>query len=102
MKKYLFLSLSLTLLFTFVFFLIPINLFEGEIVFKIGENEVKETAKISLSYFIGIGAGPKETEGVLDFYLLPLGYFNAFLILIALPILISYRFFLSNEKKKVT
>ena len=55
-----------------IFLLFPINLFEGEIVFQIGMKTWKEKANISLSYFIGIGAGKEqlETLGVIDFYLL--------------------------------
>ena len=58
-----------------IFFLFPINLFDGEIVFEIGMKTWKEKANISLSYFFGIGAEKEQLEqlGVKDFYLLPRG-----------------------------
>lgn len=100
MKKYLFIALSISIVIAAVLFLIPINLFEGEIVFGNNGINIPVQAKLSLSYFIGIGAGPEETKDVVDFYLKPLGYFNAFLLLVALPSLISYRIYLLQEKKK--
>jgi len=81
-----------------IFFLIPINLFDGEMVFEGIAEPVQ--AKLSLSYFIGIGASKEETAGVLDFYLLPMGYFLAFLMLIALPVLIAYRVHVANQQQK--
>ena len=96
MKKYFLIALIISLIFSAVLFFIPINLFEGEI----NGIEFKEKAKISLSYFIGIGASPSETKDVLNFYLLPFGYLNVFLMLLAFPSLISYRIFLADQKKK--
>ena len=100
MKKYFLIALIISLIFSAVLFFIPINLFEGEILFKVNGIEFKEKAKISLSYFIGIGASPSETKDVLNFYLLPFGYLNVFLMLLAFPSLISYRIFLADQKKK--
>lgn len=82
-----------------IFFLIPINLFDGEIVFNVNGVEFKEKAKLSLSYFIGIGASEEDLKGVKQFYLLPMGYFFAFLMLFCLPALITYRFSLKNKQK---
>jgi hypothetical protein len=79
-----------------IFFLFPINLFDGEIVFQIGMKTWKEKANISLSYFIGIGAGNEqlETLGVVDFYLLPKGYILALIVILGLPGLWAYRVYL--------
>jgi hypothetical protein len=101
MKKYVLIALIISIVVAAILFFIPINLFEGEIVFNTNGINVPVKAKLSLSYFIGIGAGPEETKDVVDFYLKPLGYFNAFLLLMALPSLISYRIYLLQEKKKV-
>jgi hypothetical protein len=84
-----------------IFFLIPLNLFDGEIVFQVGMKTWKEKANISLSYFIGIGAEKKQLEelGVIDFYLLPKGYILAFILNLGLPGLWAYRVFLKSVKK---
>ncbi|MBI2258626.1 MAG: hypothetical protein HYU67_06975 [Flavobacteriia bacterium] len=82
-----------------ILFLFPINLFEGEIVFELNGNRFTENAKLSLSYFIGIGASASETKDVVDFNLLPLGFLNVFFLLFCLPLLISYRFYLNDLKK---
>jgi hypothetical protein len=83
-----------------IFFLIPINLFDGEIVFKEGLMEWKEKANISLSYFIHIGAQKEELAriGVKDFYLLPKGYVFAGIVLVGIPALIAYRSYLKKKK----
>jgi Zn-dependent protease len=84
-----------------LFFLIPINLFDGEITFAKGTIERTVEAKLSLSYFIGIGASKADLQDVKEFHLLPMGYFFAFLMLFALPGLVAYRFYLSDENKKL-
>ncbi len=94
---------ALGVIITFLlFFLIPITLFDGEIVFKDGAREWKQQANISLSYFIGIGAQPEELAriGVKDFYLLPKGYAVAFLVLFGFPGLIAYRIHLGKQKRQ--
>ena len=98
-KKYLLIAGIIGLFFTCLFFVIPINLFEGEIVFEINGLRFTEKAKLSLSYFIGIGASNQDTKDVVDFYLLPFGYLNVFLILFCLPLIISYRFYINDIKK---
>lgn len=100
MKKYILIFLGFSLGIAAVFFLIPINLFDGEIVFEVNGITFTEKAKLSLSYFIGIGAGAEETQDVKDFYLLPIGYCIAFLVLVALPAVIAYRFYLQDRKAK--
>jgi hypothetical protein len=82
-----------------IFFLFPINLFEGEIVFEIGMKTWKEKANISLSYFIGIGAGKEQLEqlGVKDFYLLPRGYMLACIVILGFPGIWAYRTYIRNK-----
>ena len=82
-----------------IFFLIPINLFDGEIVFEVNGVEFTSKAKLSLSYFIGIGANEEQTQDVKDFYLLPMGYLMVFLMIVALPAIITYRIHLKNKQK---
>lgn len=100
MKRYLLIFLVCMLAIAAIFFLIPINLFDGEIVFEANGHEFTEKAKLSLSYFIGIGANEEQTQGVKDFYLLPMGYMIAFLVIFVLPAIITYRIYLKNQPKK--
>lgn len=101
-KKYLLIFLICSLVVSAIFFLIPINLFDGEIVFENANGVALQPikAKLSLSYFIGIGASTEDLKGVKDFYLLPMGYFFAFLMIFGLPALISYRIYLNNQNKE--
>jgi hypothetical protein len=82
-----------------IFFLFPINLFDGEIVFEIGMKTWKEKANISLSYFLGIGAEKEQLEllGVIDFYLLPKGYILALIVILGFPGIWAYRVYIRNK-----
>lgn len=99
MKKYYLKFLLFSFLITLILFLIPINLFDGEMVFEVNGVTFVEKAKLSLSYFIGIGAGKRDLIDVKDFYLLPMGYFFCFIVIIGLPAIISYRIYLHDKKK---
>jgi len=83
-----------------IFFLFPINLFDGEIVFQTAAKTWKVKANISLSYFIGIDAEKEQLArlGVKDFYLLPKGYIFAGIVLVGLPGLWAYRVYLKNTR----
>lgn len=81
-----------------ILFLIPINLFDGEITYNVLGRVFTVPAKLSLSYFIGIGSSPEDTKDVVSFRLLPMGYFLATLMLVGLPLLLTYRITL----KKIT
>ena len=65
-----------TLLFT-----IPINLFDGEVVYSMNGVEFTEKAKISLGKFIGIGLNKEEMQDVKSFHLVGMGYFLASLMI---------------------
>jgi hypothetical protein len=80
-----------------VFFLVPINLFDAEYTFNVNGISTVAEAKMSLSYFIGIGASPEDLKDVVGFRLLPMGYFLVFLMLFALPVLIAYRVHVGNQ-----
>ncbi len=84
-----------------LFFLVPINLFDGEIVLQNGiQKEVIKTP-LSLSYFIGLGYSKEDLVGVKDFYLLPQGYVMAFLFIVCIPAIAAYRVFLGKGKTKL-
>lgn len=95
-------AILMMVLFAMILFGIPINLFDGEITFNVNGVVFTEKAKLSLSYFIGIGASGEELKDVQEFHLTGMGYFFAFLLLIALPILIGYRVWIANQAEKYT
>ena len=99
MKKYLLMFLGMSLALACVFFLMRIQIFDGEIVLVKGVSDITVPMKLSLSYFIGIGFESGDLDGVKDFYLVRTGYFNAVLIILALPALLSYRLYLSKKNK---
>jgi hypothetical protein len=82
-----------------LFFLIRINIFDGEVVYVSGIQKEVIKAPISLSYFLGIGYTDKEIEGIESFRLLPTGYLMTFVLIIGLPALIAYRIHLGKSKK---
>ncbi len=79
------------LLMTAIFFLIPINLFDGEVHFNTGLQQFTEPIKLSLSYFIGIGIKPGDLKDVESFNLTPAGYALAVIFIVGVPGLIAYR-----------
>lgn len=90
---------SLFVILAFAFFLFPINLFDGEMVYKNGLVTDKIQCPISLSYFIGMGYDKTDMTGVKDFYLLPKGYAMAFIFILGIPALAAYRVYLGNKQK---
>jgi hypothetical protein len=77
-------------------FLLPLNLFNGEIVYQRALVEQKVAAPLSLSYFIGIGYDQQDMVGVKEFYLVKDGIILAVLFLIGIPAIIAYRFHLKR------
>jgi hypothetical protein len=79
----------------------PINLFDGEYVLEYHGVEYVQKAKLSLGYFLGIGADEqllKEIH-VTRFYLTGTGYLLAALFIFALPALIGYRVWIGQQSK---
>ncbi len=89
-----------TILLSAVFFLIPINIFDGIYTYKVNGITFAAEAKMSLSYFIGIGTNPADLQDVVSFELSAMGYLLVFLFLVALPILIAYRVHIANVLKE--
>lgn len=80
---------------------VPINLFDGEIVREVGGVEYVTKTKLSLGYFIGIGADEqllKEIH-VKAFRLTGMGYTLACLIILGFPALIGYRVWIGQQAK---
>jgi hypothetical protein len=78
-------------------FLFPINLFKGEIILKMPINAMPIQAKLSLSYFVGMGYAENEMENVKEFYLTAEGYFFAAVLIIGFPGLLAYRVSLTKH-----
>ncbi len=76
------------LIITLPLILFPVNLFDGEILYK---NGIIEPTPLSLSYFFGLGYDVKDMETVASFHLVTKGYFLAFILTIGIPSLIAYR-----------
>jgi hypothetical protein len=83
-----------------ILFFIPVNLFDGEVIYKDPMGTYTKPLKLSLSYFIGIGVSPADLKDVVGFRLVGMGYLLAFLIIFALPLLIAYRVRVANQLEK--
>lgn len=101
-KKQLLVFFGLMIGIASLFFLVPIEMFDGEIVIDSYGTERIVESKLSLSYFLGIGLTEEDLRGVIDFYLTPMGYFLAFLMIVMLPFLIAIRVGLHQDKSSET
>lgn len=97
-KKPLAYFLAISLLLALVFFLFPINLFDGQIIVQRGLQEVTIDRPLSLSYFIGMGYDQADMDGVVDFYLTTKGKIMAFIFVLGFPALFAYRIYLRSTK----
>lgn len=97
-KKPLAYFLALSLLLAALFFLLPINLFDGEIVIENGLQEMVIERPLSLSYFIGLGYEDADMVGIKDFYLTTKGIVMAFVFIFGFPALFALRVYLRSTK----
>ena len=88
--------ISFSLLLALIFSLLPINVFDGIIVYKQGLQTVEVETPLSLSYFVGLNLYPENMEGVEDYYLTTKGIVMAFLFIIGFPAIVGYRFYLKS------
>lgn len=79
-------------------FTLPINLFPGVIINKIGITYKVNHENLSLSYFIGLGLNPGDLDDVQTFYLTSWGYALAACYLVLLPGVVTYRVYLKRRK----
>ena len=98
MQRSLIIFFGLTLILATVFFTLPINLFDGEIVIEEPHREYTIQARLSLSYFIGIGYEEADMLHVKDFYLTTKGVLMAVIFIVGLPAILAYRSSLSRNK----
>lgn len=97
LRKPLIVFFGVTLLLLGIFFLLPINLFDGVIIEQRGLQEIAHERPLSLSYFIGIGYDPDDMEYIKDFYLTGKGLMMAFIFIVGIPGLLAYRFYLKGK-----
>lgn len=83
-----------------ILFTLPINLFDGEVIYNVNGVEFSKPVKMSLSYFIGLGISEKDLVDVKSFHLVGMGYFMVVLMFAAFPTLIAYRVWIGNKPKK--
>ncbi len=92
-----FFTLFLFLLLTFLLF--PINIFDGEIIYKQGLVTMTEKRPLSLYFVSGLEYSKDELKGIKEFHLSPKGYLMAFLFIIGIPALTAYRVNLGYKNK---
>ena len=80
-------------------FLFPINLFDGEIVYKSGISTMVEPRPLSLHFVSGLEYGKNLPKEIDDYYLTPKGYVFAVLFILGIPALIAYRIKIGKKKK---
>ncbi|MBL4862681.1 MAG: hypothetical protein JKY09_06665 [Crocinitomicaceae bacterium] len=83
-----------------IFFIFPINIFDGEVVRSSGLQEVTIPMRLSLSYFIGLGYDQGDMDMIKDFYLTTKGWLTAVIFIFGFPALFAYRMHLRDTKKK--
>ena len=83
---------------TFLFFVFPINIFDGKIVYESYSKELIINAPLSLSYFIGLGYEESDMVSVKDFYLTLKGAIMALILMFGFPILLAFRVYFKNNK----
>ncbi len=91
--------LVLFVLLALTFFLLPINIFDGEIIYEKGLQKIVEKRPLSLYFVSGLEYDRAKLLGVKDYYLLPTGYMMAFLFVFCIPALTAYRVNLSKKNK---
>jgi len=95
-KKPIIIFISFSLILALFFCLLPINVFDGVIVYKQGLQTIKVETPLSLSYFVGLNLYPENMEGVEDYYLTTKGMVMAFIFIIGFPAIVGYRFYLKS------
>ncbi len=92
-------AIAISIVISAVLFLIPIELFDGEIIHQVGATQVTEPHSLSLSYFVGIGHSEENMETIIDFHLTTSGMVTAVIFIFGIPALIGYRVYLQKTKE---
>jgi hypothetical protein len=91
--------LTLFILLFLTFLLLPINIFDGEIIYQKGLVTMAEKRPLSLYFVSGLEYSKGELKGIKEFHLLPKGYLMAFLFILGIPALTAYRVNLGYKNK---
>lgn len=81
-----------------IFFVFPINIFDGQIDFVEPQREYTINTPLSLSYFVGLGYEEADMEFVESFRLTTKGWIMAIIFIFGLPALLAYRIYLKMSK----
>ena len=100
-KRSMIVYLICVLILLLIFFLLPINIFDGEIVYKQGLVSFKEQRPLSLHFISGLEYADNELKGIKNYYLLPKGYVTAFLFIFCFPALVAYRIYLGKNRSNI-
>lgn len=96
-KKPILIFMATSLMLLAVFFLFPINLFDGEIVRVEEHREYIVPAPLSLSYFVGLGYDAEDMTDVKSFYLTTKGAIMAIIFTLGIPALLAYRIYVKQK-----
>lgn len=99
LRKPILLFLILVVIIALPLFLLPLNIFDGEIVYHSGISTIVEPRPLSLHFVSGIEYSGEKLAGVKDYYLTAKGMTLAILFIFGIPALITYRIFLKKDKK---
>lgn len=89
----------LVILLLLIFLLLPINIFDGEIIYQQGLVTMKEQRPLSLHFVAGLEYSPSDLKGIKEYHLLPKGYLMAALFILGLPALVAYRIKLGKKNQ---
>ena len=96
-RKPLFVFVVLSVVIATPLFLLPINVFQGEIVYHSGISTIVEPRPLSLHFVSGLEYYGEEIKGVQDYYLTARGWMLALIFIIGIPALFAYRVHLKRE-----
>ncbi|GAB5416678.1 MAG: hypothetical protein Crog4KO_21670 [Crocinitomicaceae bacterium] len=89
-----------TVVIAVVLCVIPVDLFNGEVVWNINGQQITREQNLSLSYFFGIGVEEVQWKYVDSFRLTAQGWLLVFIIIVGIPGLIAYRMYLKATTSK--
>ncbi len=93
LKKPIIIALVLSSILAVLFFTLPINLFDGVIVYKQGISTINVETQLSLSYFVGLGFDEADMTNVDTFYLTLKGKVMAVIFIFGFPSLLAVRMY---------
>ena len=98
-KKPIIIALILSSILAILFFTLPINLFDGVIVYKEGISTINVETQLSLSYFVGLGFDEADMTNVDSFYLTLKGKVMAVIFIFGFPSLLAVRMYSKASQK---